>query len=284
MPSHVLYVEDSGTKEQLSPQEEYYKGDGKSRYFVFGAALITTQESDALTSRIRALKRDTFGTSDVEIKSNWLRMPEERNERYIVRFGLSEEDLARFVDSYYEAILNTDLLLMAAVVDKVHLSEVYSNPWYPPAVAYEVLLQRAENELKGKGDYSVVMDDMTGKTPRGTEYKRNLFKQHEMLKQRGSKLLDGYKFMCIQSRLKFVSSANTHMVQVADIAAYNVYRQFRDYGEEWEDRGLKSLPTYDHFARIAGKFRQGPEGRIQGYGVVKFPLKERVAWGVRVEK
>jgi hypothetical protein len=72
-----------------------------------------------------------------------------------------------------------------------------------------------------------------------------------------------------------------NLVQVADIVAYNVMRQFRDHGEEWETRSLLSLPTYDWFRRICGKFRQGPDGRIQGYGVVKLPLLDRVAWSVR---
>ena len=70
------------------------------------------------------------------------------------------------------------------------------------------------------------------------------------------------------------------MLQVADVVAYNVYRQFRQYGEEWERQGLSILPAYDWFLRIAEKFRRGPDGRIQGFGVGKIPLRTRVHWRI----
>ena len=45
--------------------------------------------------------------------------------------------------------------------------------------------------------------------------------------------------------------------------------------------GQAKLPLYEHFARIAGKFYRGSNGRIQGFGVVKFPLRNRVKWIVK---
>lgn len=61
--------------------------------------------------------------------------------------------------------------------------------------------------------------------------------------------------------------------------SYNVYRQFRDHGAEWEDRSqARTLPTYPYSKRIIGKFLHDPTDRIQGYGIVKFPLRQRVVW------
>jgi hypothetical protein len=70
------------------------------------------------------------------------------------------------------------------------------------------------------------------------------------------------------------------LLQVADVVAYNVYRQFREYGEEWETRGLPVLPSYEWFSRLLEKFRKGPNGRIQGFGVAKIPLRTQVRWRI----
>lgn len=275
----MLYVDDSGTKEYSPPGKAYAANN--PRYFVFGGVLISIVEAGLLTERIRTLKRVCLGAEDVEVKSNWLRMPRERERRYLHPYGLSEADLERFVTSYYDLIADADLTLIAGVVDKLHMQEDYPpSRWYAPAVAYEILLQRVENELCGKGRVSVVIDDMTGKTPKGNEYKGNLKRHHMQLIQRGSTLKKGFKFTCLAG-LKFVSSQVSNLVQVADVVSYNVFRQFQDHGEAWEELGRISLPAYPYFARILTKFRQGPDGRIQGFGVVKFPLRLRVKWRVR---
>jgi hypothetical protein len=276
--SHLLFIDDSGTKEYASSPDLY--GTNISRYFVFGGVLIPAGAAGSVTKDIVDAKIHTFGTPDVEIKSNWLRIPCERKARYLDEYDLSEKELSGFVETFYAIVLGADIILLAAVVDKVHMQEDYPNPWYPPAIAYEILLQRVENELSGHGTVGVTIDDMTGATPHGNQYKANLKKQHEQMKQRGSSLRDGVTFSTLEGRLRFVNSAQSHLIQVADIAAYNVFRQFVDHGEDWEKEGLSKLPSYDYFLRIARKFRKGPGGRIQGFGVVKFPLRKRIPWGL----
>lgn len=278
--SYRLYLDDSGTKE-YSPTGSYTAGN--TRYFVFAGPLLRTPEVVRLTSRLRHLKLKTFGTEQVEIKSNWLRMGQERNRRYLSRFDITEAELEAFVKSVYREIHEADLVLLAGVVDKVHMREKYGDSaWYPPAAAYEVVLQRAQMDLGEKSplsDWAVVVDDMTGATPFGNQYRINLKRHHRQLKKTGSVLWPGYSFPNLQE-LVFVDSGNSHLTQAADIVAYNVFRQFREYGEEWEDEGLARLPTYDWFARIARKFRRDGTGRIQGFGVVKVPLLRRVRWRV----
>ena len=160
------------------------------------------------------------------------------------------------------------------------MQERYPQPWYAPAVAYEILMQRVDREMRNEGIVSVSIDDMTGATPKGNQYKENLKNHHEQLKNTGSRLYSGFTFKCVRGRLRFINSAHSHLIQVADIVAYNVYRQFTDHGEAWETNGIKVLPTYDHFSRLEGKFRTGPDGRVQGYGVVKFPILNRIRWHV----
>ena len=279
MPSHVLYIDDSGTKEYADHPSKYGRR-GKSRYFVFGGLLITTTAASQLVGTISRLKYEAFGDESVEIKSNWLRIPQEREKHYIAPYSLTDNDVTKFVESYYEAVVATDLMFIAAVVDKQHMQNTYPSPWYPPAVAYDALLQRVESELHGRGTVSVTIDDMTGATQFGNQYKDNLLGQHKRLKAFGSSLNRMIKYTCLESRLKFGNSAHHHLIQVADIAAYSGYRQFVDHGERWEEDDLDQLPTYDHLERIEHKFRQGPGGRIQGFGIVKVPIKNRVPWMV----
>lgn len=136
-----------------------------------------------------------------------------------------------------------------------------------------------QNELRdGASSFSVVIDQTSGKTPRGRRYQVNLTRHHALLRKHGCKLIDGFTFDDMRGQ-RFVDSAASDLVQVADVVAYNVLRQFRDYGAEWEQH-LHKLPMYDHFRKISGKFRQADDGTVDGYGIVKFPVRTRVRWRV----
>ncbi len=224
------------------------------------------------------MKREYFGTDDVEIKSNWLRVPKEKTSRYLEKYNLKEERLKDFVDEFYKIISEMDLMLIASIVDKVHMQEDYKEPWYAPTIAYEILLQRIVQEVKYPNSVSVTIDDMDGATPKKRQYKLNLKRQHQRLKQYGSSLRKGLDFSVLKN-IRFINSAFSHHIQVADLIAYNVFRQFYDYGENWEDKANRKLPTYKWFNILLPKFRQNA-GRVQGYGVIKMPLRTRVPWSL----
>jgi len=281
--THILFVDDSGTKEySLSGAYD----SGNTRHFVFGGPFVAADQAKRLAAKLRRLKAETFGSDRVEIKSNWLRLENERTARYLRKFGLTDADLTRFVEAFYQAVVDSELVLIACVVDKVHMREDYGDrAWYPPAAAYEMLLQRAHAEIvdcrsSGTGRcFSVIVDDMSGATPKGHQYRENLRRHHIQLKKTGSTLWKGITFEHLRD-LRFVDSQRSELLQVADVVAYNVFRQFRQYGEEWETHGLSALPAYDWFLRLCQKFRKGPNGRIQGFGVGKIPLRTRVPWRI----
>ncbi len=148
MPTHVLYIDDSGTKEYADNPADYdLSRRGKSRFFVFCGALLTTAEAGRLSNTIIKLKLDCFSEEAVEIKSNWLRISSERKRRYLDPYDITDARLTEFMDSYYDAINASDLMFIAAVVDKQHMQETYPRPHYAPAVAYELVMQRVQNEL-----------------------------------------------------------------------------------------------------------------------------------------
>jgi hypothetical protein len=275
---YVLIADDSGNREYDDQQD--YEHSGKSRYFVYGAILMEERESLLYIARLQELKKLTFATADVEVKSNWLRMPTERQVRYLDRFGISEATLTGFVDGYYRLIQQAPLKLVGAIVDKLHMQQTYKSPWYAPTAAYEVLLQRAVQAIPAGAALTVTMDEISGRTPKRNEYKILLADHHSKIRRFGSSLQKGISFKAIDGPVKFTNSATSDLVQVADVAAYNLYRQFKDYGAQWEQQ-IARLPLYEHFSRIAHKFYQGAGGRIQGFGVVKFPLKTQIRWRVK---
>ncbi len=150
MADHILFVDDSGMKE-YAPNGGY--GAHNSRHFVYGAILIETGRASSLINRLCARKLATFGDEAVEIKSNWLRIPNARQAMYLDAYGINDELLDEFVENYYRELESFEgVQFIATVVDKLHMQEDYpDNTWYPYAVAYESLAQRAELEMRIRG-------------------------------------------------------------------------------------------------------------------------------------
>jgi hypothetical protein len=281
VPRYQLFVDDSGTREYDDSRN--YTTSGKSLYFVYGAIFIEQNAGAQLVPRLRELKKLTFGTADVEIKSNWLRMPQERERHYLKPFRVAEKELAKFSEQYYQLLVSAPLVLIGSVVNKLHMQEDYGpprSPWYAPTVAYEFLLQRAVQEVPSGSTMGVTIDDISGATPKRNKYKNLLAEHHARLRARGSQLQPRISFSCLDSPARFVLSQHSDMIQAADLVSYCVHRQFRDHGEDWETPTPGQLPMYRYFEKLAGKFRTDPDGRLQGFGIVKAPRRHSVLWRV----
>ena len=81
LTNYQLFVDDSGTRE-YDPDRVYHRTGGKSRHFVYGGVLVEQRAASLLAASLQQLKRLTFRATDVEVKTNWLRMPDERRTRY----------------------------------------------------------------------------------------------------------------------------------------------------------------------------------------------------------
>lgn len=276
-PTHKLFVDDSGNKD-YSPDGVYGTKGGRTPYFVFGGVLSTASEAGRIERRMRILKELIFGTANVEIKAHWLRRSDQRQKRYLSKFNLSEQTLKGFSDAAYEVILDSDCMLMACVVDKAEVQRLYKDrAYYAPAIAYDCLLQRAQQEMVScGGEVHVTIDSMTGATQSGNQHAVLLRRQHNLLQKQGSSLRRGMTFDRIGG-IAFRDSAADERLQLADLVSYAVFRQFVDHGPAWEDDSQPRLETYEYFERLETKFRN-LDGRIQGYGLVKFPMNRRVPW------
>jgi len=267
-PTYRAFCDESG-------QRDY--GPGTDRYFVVAAVVVPLAEAEDLAVELAGLKRAYWGVTDVELKSNWIRQPGERQKHYLDPYGVSLADINSFVDGLYRWICNSPVKLLAGVVDKLLMQNRYISPHYPGGVAYDMFLQRFQKFLaKRHGTGDVHFDDPSGKSPGGSTWRTLLQKQHTRLKRFGCPYTQA-TFPNVED-LAFVDSAKQPFVQVADVVAYNTFRQFRDHGADWEKAGAKSLPLYSHFAEVVPAFDTGPGGEFSGFSVAKWPIETRVRW------
>lgn len=275
MQSVRIFLDDSG-------QKEY--GPATSRYFVYAGPIVETANEDAVSQRFADLKARVFGDPEVEIRSNWMRQPKERRRRYLDPYGISNAKFDAFVEDWYGLMLSPDLSYLAAVVDKPQMRAKYSTPWYPSATAYQFLLQRYELELRRRGRIGHVrVDDMSGSTPAHNQWRALLRSHHARLKADGCRITK-LTFHHIVEKLVFGNSARFNLLQVADVVAYNVYRQFRDHGDQWDRSDVDHVPVYPWLDRILSRFVLGPGNQVEGWGIVKWPRDRKGRWIVNFDE
>ena len=274
-----IAIDDSGDREYAPGGLYAAPGHGPSRFFVYGGVIGDVASLQALERDLQALKRSVFHTADVEVKSHWLRRADQRRKRYLDPFGLTDAQLDAFVEAYYRTVVGSQVTLIASVVDKAHMQQAYTTPWPAATAAYEILIQRAVQHVPCDAQLAVRMDIVDGAAHRTQRaYSEMITRHHQLLRQRGSTIGPRLKCDRLTETVRFEDSAKSDLVQVADLVAYAVHRQFRDHGAEWESRGAKHLPLYPYFKAFLPRFRTGPDRRIQGYGIVKMPMLTRVRW------
>lgn len=86
--------------------------------------------------------------------------------------------------------------------------------------------------------------------------------------------------------VSFDNSANSNFLQLADIVAYNVWRQFVEYGDEWDNHSPegehRELPMYPYFERISNCFYHDRNNKVSGCGIVKLPdpYNKQKGWNI----
>ena len=73
--------------------------------------VVDSASEKTVSAEFGDLKVKTFGCRDVEIKSNWLRQPKERERRYLKKYGITQADLSRFTDDLHDWIAAAPLEL-----------------------------------------------------------------------------------------------------------------------------------------------------------------------------
>ncbi len=255
---YLFYIDESGEREYSS----------SSRYFVLSALGVPVQEWRSINSDMLTLKRTYFQDIGVEIKANWLRFAKERKKRYLDLFPITEDELAEFTNKAYDIILSYNTLVIAAIIDKQQVQRKYVTPQSPSSLAYRLLFERIENFLTKQEQYGIVIfDKITELEVSKKGYENLLARQHQRYLEKGTEFV---QISQIVEGLLFIPSHENNLLQLADLCAYNTYRQFVDYGEEWRRYGRFS-ERYPYFARIESKFDRSANGNVNGYGLKLFP-------------
>lgn len=263
--THALYLDDSGTKDYASEGQVY--GDGISRHFVFGGLLASVDEAGRLASKLISLKLRHFDDEDVEIKSNWLRRPTERERRYLSPYCLTNATLDAFVEEVYQILEASEAVLMASVVDKQAVQTLFPTPLPPVQLAYDGALLLAGLGRAAADVVSVAVDDMTGAAPGETPHKQLLLERHDQLKRIGSPIYRGASYHPLGPALKFKNSASSHLIQLADLVAYNIYQEVthRACGRISPEQ---PWPDSRYLARCFALF----DTSLLPHGIVRYPL------------
>ena len=283
MNNNFLFIDDSGSKDWETPYSRSFAINPPDRndqnlnfwrrnYFVLAGLHISAETMSLINPQIDKIKIGIFGTKHVEIKSDWLRNPEQRRKRYLEPYVLAEKDLRRFTGQWYKIFEDNKntIQLQAFVLDKRFYGPMRSK-CTPLQILTEVLFDRVE--LHPSKNCTIVFDQMD------REIKSEKHRHGEILKISKKEInLGSFQTKYSHNPPRFESSKNSNFLQLADTVAYNVYRQFIDYGDLWEDKNVKNLKVYDFLNKITDNFYH-KNGRIAGFGIVKIPDRVKIKWG-----
>lgn len=286
MADYLAFLDDSGPKDYQAPYDpraiaypqEFERTFWEKNYFVIAALIVKRDDVAAIHRAMAQLKCETFGDRDVEIKSDWLRNPHQRAKHYLRPYHLDEKRLDRFgqqVTGLFSAF-RQQIQIVVCVFDKRYYKDRESND--PCCNTCQVVLERIEFHMRRlAGTCILVVDQMEntlnperGKNGEIVDVLFNRRRMKHTFVERYSHLRD----------IQFHKSKEENLVQLADLAAYNVYRQFVDYGREWEKPTQEILPLYPYFQRMVGNLIT-KDGRIRGIGLCKLPDAAKINWGLK---
>lgn len=277
---NFLFIDDSGSKHWEVPYSRDFVDNPPARtdsnrlfwqqnYFVLAGIHVRREVMAVLNPLIDKKKKEVFGTKHVELHSVDLRI--KMKQKYLGPYNISKEQLVEFIDGFWYPLFNEyDMQLVAVIVDKRY----YKNPRHenktPLEIAVETLFDRTE--LHPHRDCQIVFDQMDSQIK---SHKRDQGKIFQIADTKID-LQDGkYRNKYSHTSVRFEKSASSNFLQLADMVAYNVWRQFVDFGDEWDNHSMfgkhRVLPTYSYFEKISSNFYHGDNNRVNGYGIVKLP-------------
>jgi len=166
--------------------------------------------------------------------------------------------------------------IQAFVLDKRYFGVIKRNEFSPLQMLTQVVFDRVE--LHPKKDCQIIFDQMD------REIKTEKHHSGQMLKISHHEISFGsFHKKYSHKEIKFESSKSSNFLQLADSIAYNVYRQFVDYGDDWDNKDISSPRMYKYFKKISNSF-YCKNDRIAGYGIVLVPSTQKIPWGKSTKK
>lgn len=151
-----------------------------------------------------------------EIKSNWIRIPKERqNHPFLSR--LTEDARNSLIDVYYRQLTDIPMAFFSVIIDKRQL-ENYMDHNKLHRKAWELLCERIQNfmaECHRKHKAVIITDDV------GKRANISLAMKHAYFLESGTSA--GLRMRNIIEMPLFVASELSEGVQLADLCSYSIY-------------------------------------------------------------
>lgn len=285
MSKNYLFIDDSGSKQWETPyspdfvdnpppRNEQNRNFWQNNYFVLAGVHINSDLLSKLNPDINDAKERYFGTKHVEIRSSNLRNPQKQKKHYLDKYGITREQLQDFIEKHWYKILEDNkenIQLQAFVLDKRYYLHPRKNRSCIELVA-QCLFDRVE--LHPSRECEIVFDQMDAEI-QSTQHEQGKIVRIANKEVDLSSYRDG---AYSHTSVAFEKSDRSNLLQLADTVAYNVLRQFVDYGDSWEESGTP-LEMYSHFAKIADNFYHSPHTKqVKGFGIIKLPDPDDVKW------
>ncbi|SFH57882.1 DUF3800 domain-containing protein [Planctomicrobium piriforme] len=159
--------------------------------------------------------------ADCEVKSNWVRRPDERVNRPFLK-NITDQELTALTDLFYQQLDYHNMTILSVIVDKPCLHD-YMDQEKLHRKAWELLLELVEKFMASrhhKHQALMVKDDLT------LQQNLSLAMKHAHIMDKGT--ANGIWLRHICEMPMFVRSELSNGVQLADMCSYNIYRSFKD--------------------------------------------------------
>lgn len=251
---YFFYIDEAGSRD---PEPK----DGKHVYVLLAVG-ISEDNWKAFDKDISNLKlelidylnnneKGDFNLADCEIKSNWLRNPENIRGKSPFLAALDGAARKRISELYFTQVTKSDAVIIACVIDKRSLSGGTEGEQMHE-MAYQFILERIQHYMRDnqrEKNAAIVMDD-TGKN-----LNKIITLKHADYQREGNRNME---FPAIIEYPFFVRSELSNGVQLADLLAYTVYHAF-----------LHNKPDYEWLKRIQHRFYKRYKRKIDGLKVWK---------------
>ncbi|MDA2922560.1 DUF3800 domain-containing protein [Patescibacteria group bacterium AH-259-L07] len=291
---YKVLIDESGKKEYKSPYSQDFTSNPpafkdyeefwRDNYFVLCGLRVKQGDINQINKRINELKHKYFATHKVEVKSDWLRNPHQRKKHYFDVYGIIPEKLNEFGEKFVDLIAqhNNKLKLIGVIFDKRFYGDAKRRreEGNPLLKTTQLLFERLEY---ASGYNIVIFDQME------SSLKLTIGHHDKILgifrKNIGMEKIYVDKYTKITD-IKFKKSSRENFLQAADICAYNIFRQFVEFGREWTGKaknrnGKIKMNMYEYFDRIRCNFMYHPINKtVRGVGLTCLPDLDKINWNI----
>ncbi len=241
--NYIIYADESGDHSLTSINVEY-------PVFVLAFCIFRKADYSAVAvPQVQQLKFRFWGHDDIILHGH-----EIRKQHGDFRILLHPETRAAFITEMSAVMERIPFTLIAAVIDKSRHVKQYANPANPYELALTFCMERLHHWLKAEGEadkLTHVIVERRGRT------------EDQLLELEFRRIADGRNAAGKMPNLaiRFMDKKhNSTGLQIADLVAHPIGRCV-----------MKPQQPNRAYDIIKAKFRRGPTGKTEGFGLKVFP-------------